>query len=245
MRSKRGPLGLLVLTAAFLVFAFGASSADAGRYSVTKWEGLTCKENADLPEELGPGGKEYGYETGPPKLPEPTEQCTNSTLGKQFTQAAGHPNFGITDFRLLTAPHPPFESGGFPTAFVKETIVNTPEGLSVNPEAPPQCTIAQLTTLSCPPASFVGVNYLTVAGETPDGEGKCEGEPLGFPVPGECLQVRVALPVYNLVPFNGSPSMVGFLTEAGPTFIVGSLSPVDQHVSSRSRATRLRWPARR
>ncbi len=39
------------------------------------------------------------------------------------------------------------------------------------------------------------------------------------------------MPVYNLVPFQGVPSMVAFPTEAGPTFIVGSLSPVDQHVT--------------
>src|SRR6202012_2511325 len=48
----------------------------------------------------------------------------------------------------------------------------------------------------------------------------------------ECLQARVAVPVYNLVPFNEVPSMVGFATAPGEaTFIVGSLSPVDQHVT--------------
>ena len=47
---------------------------------------------------------------------------------------------------------------------------------------------------------------------------------------GKCPKARVALPVYNMVPFEGAPSMVAFLTEAGATFIVGSLSPVDQHV---------------
>src|SRR6202012_1680970 len=51
------------------------------------------------------------------------------------------------------------------------------------------------------------------------------------PPAGECLQARVAVPVYNLVPFQGAPSMVGFETESGPTFIVGSLSPVDPHVT--------------
>ena len=53
----------------------------------------------------------------------------------------------------------------------------------------------------------------------------------GSLVANECLQLRIALPVYNMVPFQGVPSMVAFPTEAGPTFIVGSLSPVDQHVT--------------
>ncbi|HEX6688571.1 MAG TPA: hypothetical protein VF085_07900 [Solirubrobacterales bacterium] len=219
MRGKRGPLGLLVVTAAFLVFALGVSAAHAA-ISVKKWEALTCKENADLPTTLGPAGTEVGYES---TLVTPPEQCVTSTSAKQFTQAGGHPKNGITDFRLNTFPAVA-KVGGFPTAFIKEIVVDTPEGLSVNPEALPQCTVAQLTTLTCPPESFVGVNYLTVAAQSPAG-----APPECLPA-GECLQARVALPVYNMVSFQGVPSMVAFMTEAGPTFVEGSLSPVDQHV---------------
>ena len=53
-------------------------------------------------------------------------------------------------------------------------------------------------------------NYFTVARQGPP----C--------VAGDCTQARVKLPVYNLVPFHGVPSMVGFLTKTGPTFIVGA-----------------------
>jgi hypothetical protein len=207
--------------------AFVATAAHAN-LAIPKWQSLTCKENKDLPTgEFGV--PEPGYES---TLPAPTEQCTDEETpeneARWFTQAAGHPNFGITDFRLATLPNPPTtEAGGFPTGFIKEIVVDTPEGLSVNPEALPQCTIAQLTTLSCPSASLVGTNYLTVSAQQPNGEGKCTPSA----VAGECLQARVKLPVYNLVPFDGVPSMVGFLTEAGPTFIVGSLDPVDQHVT--------------
>lgn len=196
-----------------------ATGAQAAPITITKWESLTCKENNDLP--VTPGVPEPGYES---TLPTPPGQCTGAELIKLYTQAAGHPNFGITDFRLATFPPPPTtEVGGFPTSFVKDIIVDTPEGLSVNPEAAPQCTVEELTTLTCPPTAIVGFNYLTVAAQSPSG-GKCAPA-------GECLQARVKLPVYNLVPFEGSPSMVGFMTEAGPTFIVGSLSPVDQHVT--------------
>jgi hypothetical protein len=213
---------LLVLAVAVLGAAFVAPAANAA-VGVQKWESLTCKENTDLPAVLG--APEPGIEAS--LAPSPG-QCLGSTPERQFTQAAGHPNFGITDFRLDTYKN--FQGvGGFPTSFLKDIVVDTPEGLSVNPEALPQCAIAAFEEAKCPGNTLVGINYLTVAAQTPNSESKCTKPP--SPVAGECLQARVALPVYNLVPFNGTPSMVGFNTEGGPTFIVGSLSPVDQHVT--------------
>lgn len=213
---------LLLVAVGVLGAAFMASTANAA-VGITKWESLTCKENADLPLELGK--PEGGIESS---LLPPPGQCTGSTPEKLFTQAGAHPNYGITDFKINTYPNF-FGLGGFPTAFLKDIVVDTPEGLSVNPEALPQCTVDQLAKQACPPASLVGVNYLTVAAQTPNSENKCVKPET--PVENECLQARVALPVYNLVPIYGSPSMVGFLTEGGPTLIVGSLSPVDQHVT--------------
>jgi hypothetical protein len=214
---------LLILSAVMALGAAIFAPTSQANLVITKWESLTCKENKDLPPTPPYGVPEVGHEKDPPALPPPTEQCTSATPAKWFTQAAGHPNFGITDFRLATAPHPPTEAGGFPLGFIKEIVVNTPEGLSVNPEAVPQCTVALLSINKCPESTQVGTNYLTVSAQSPNGEGKC------LPA-GECLQARVALPVYNLVPFDGHPSMVGFLTKGGPTLIVGSLDPVDQHV---------------
>ena len=210
---------MVVLGMAMGLMALLVVPAAQGNLTIKKWESLTCKENKDIPTTLGV--PEVGYQS---TLPAPPEQCTNSTNSKFFSQAAGHPNFGITDFRIATAPHPGTEAGGFPLGFNKQIVVDTPEGLSVNPESLPQCPVSQLTLAKCPPTTFVGTNYLTVAAQNPNGEGKC------LPA-GECLQARVAVPVYNLVPFQGVPSMVGFVTEGGPTFIVGSLDPVDQHVT--------------
>ncbi len=218
MRVKASPLGLLTLTAAFLVLAFGASSAQ-GAFGISEWEALTCKENEDTPEVGEPPI------VGLAPLPKSLGQCTKEPASELewFTQAAGHPNFGITDFTLNTFPPPPASPvGGFPEGFVKDIVVDTPEGLSVNPEAAPQCTVKQLEETKCPPASQVGVNYLTVAAQSPS--------PTCAPNP-SCAQARIALPVYNLVPFEGSPSMVGFQTTfLHEVFIVGSLDPVDQHV---------------
>jgi hypothetical protein len=218
MRSKASPIGLLVLTAALFVLAIGASPAKAA-FGIASWEALTCKENVDTPPEFGE--KVVGF----PPAPD-AGQCTEETPTKWFKQAAGHPNFGITDFMLNTFSAPKFSL--FPEGFVKDIVVDTPEGLSVNPEATgAKCTVEQLKANppECPVQSLVGAVYLTVAGAAPP----CEKPP--FPVEA-CPQARVKLPVYNVVPFNHVPSMVGFPTSAPgePTFIVGSLDPVDQHV---------------
>ena len=213
MRSKRGPLGLLVLVSAFLVLALGASSAQA-EFGIESWVTLTCSENEDSPPLVGPP-----VEGEPPLEPSPNP-CTPTTPGKWFKQAAGHPPWAITDFTLNTLAVP--GAIGFPDGFVKDVVVEVPEGLSVNPEAAPKCTVEQMEltnpVATCPQA-IVGTNYLTVAIEAPGPE--C--------IP-KCEQRRVAVPVFNVDPFFGHPSMVGFPTGSGPVFIVGSLSPVDQHV---------------
>lgn len=221
MRGKRGPFGLIALTAAFFVLAFGASSAQAA-FGIASWEALTCTENTDTPANFGE--KVVGF----PPAPSPG-QCTKelSSESKWFKQAGGHPPIALTDFMLNTFSAAKFAL--FPEGFVKDIVVDTPEGLSVNPEATPvKCTVEQLKANppECPVQSLVGAAYLTVAGAAPP----CEKPP--FPVEA-CPQARVKLPVYNVVPFQGVPSMVGFPTSAPgePTFIVGSLDPVDQHVT--------------
>ena len=202
MRVPARSLGLLTLTAALLVFAIGASSAHAA-FGIENWESLTCKENVDTPALGG------GPVLGPFPLPQSGEQCTAETEEKWFTQAAGHPNFGITDFTLNN-------TAGAPEGAVKDIVVETPEGLSVNPEALPQCPLetAETAILTCPANSLVGINYLTVVA-----------------APGPTL-ARAAAPVYNVEPFQGVPSMVAFPNSAGKAvYIVGSLDPVDQHVT--------------
>jgi hypothetical protein len=201
--------------------AFAAPAAHAA-FGIEKWSAQTCNANSDTPEvKLQPEPLSPAV-TGKPPVQDPN-QCTGApaSSGKWFTQAAGHPNFAFTDFTLNTLLAP---EGfiGVPDGAVRDIIVDTPEGLSVNPEALPKCTLAQLGTNSCPPASFVGTNYFTVLGQAPE----CAPKP-----PGTCVQARVAVPVYNLVSEFGAPSMVGFLTTSGITKIVGSLNPVDQHVT--------------
>jgi hypothetical protein len=225
-------LGLLVLAAAFLVFAFGASPARAA-FGIAEWEVVTCAVNSDTP--LIPG--EAGALAGFFPLSEDAAQCnkTEASSARWYKQAGGHPNFGITDFTLNTLAVPT----GFPDGFIKEIVIDTPEGLNVNPEATPvKCTVAQMEeepktpVPACPLASIVGFNYLTVATESPSVPGKCDFEaPLG--VPDKCIVARIKLPVYNVVPFDGVPSMVAFPTKnvGEPAFVVGDLDPTDQHIT--------------
>src|SRR4051794_18807947 len=106
MRGKARPWGLLALTTAFLVLFIGVTGARA-EFGIAKWEALTCKENVDTPANFGE--KVIGF---PP--PPAAGQCTGATPEKWFTQAAGHPPFGITDFMLNT--------------FSSAPAVNFPEG---------------------------------------------------------------------------------------------------------------------
>jgi len=204
MRGSRSPLGLLALTAAFFVLAVGASSAQAA-FGIENWEVVTCKENADTP---ALGGKIEGTPTEVEES-KSAGQCTAATPTKWYKQAGGHPPFAITDFTLNNL-------GGFPEGFVKDIIVDAPEGLDVNPEAYPACPLAtaEAAITTCPLTTLVGINYLTVVTSV---------SPL--------KQARAAAPVFNIEPFQGHPSMVGFPDSAGnAVFIVGSLDPVDQHV---------------
>jgi hypothetical protein len=203
---------LIAVAVMALGAVFVAPSAQAA-FGIANWESLTCEENTDTP---ALGGKIIGL----PPLEQSPDQCTKATPAKFSKQAGIHPQWGITDFTLNTLTGSGAE--GFPDGFIKDIVVETPEGLSVNPEATPQCSLeqAEANLLLCSPLTIVGTNYLTVAAKAPGPE--C--------VP-KCPQVRAAVPVYNVEPFQGVPSMVAFPTEAGPTYIVGSLDPKDQHVT--------------
>jgi hypothetical protein len=148
----------VVAVVALLVAAFGAGSASA--ISIDKWEAGTCATNT-----------------------EPAPECTYaSPASSMYTQAAGHPNFGITDFTV---------GGTSGTNRTKRVHVELPKGLNVNPQAVPQCTEADFQADSCPAASQVGTSYVT-------------SEALGLPIG------PLPFPVYDLVPRNGEPALFGF-----------------------------------
>lgn len=221
MRGSRGPLGLLALTAAFFVLAFGASSAQA-EFGIAKWESLTCNTDASS---VGLGN---WAANGAP--------CLESSPPVDFyTQAAGHPNFGITAFLMNQTGGSP----NFPDGFMKENRVELPVGLGVNPQATPQCTPQQLsevigtepivlTKCALVPGAQVGWDYFTTISPGPP--------PATLPPAG--TEFTLKTPVYNVEtpddpssPLFGASSMAGFNVTGEPTLLIGDTDPVDQHIS--------------
>ncbi len=129
-----------------------------------------------------------------------------------FTQAAGHPNFGITDFKIKTAGTFPNEApeGAAEGEFITHIRTDVAPGVATNPEAPEKCSFKEFgqefepapgvhTGLfeapTCAAGSEIGVNNVIVwLGPKPSPEG---GD---LPIEGK---------VYNLVQPTGLASDFG------------------------------------
>jgi hypothetical protein len=80
-----------------------------------------------------------------------------------YTQAAGHPPWGITKFELN---HTGSGSSRFPEgAPLKRIRVDVPPGLAANPEALPKCTQSQFQAGSCPLNTKVGTTEMEAIAE--------------------------------------------------------------------------------
>jgi hypothetical protein len=161
-RNAVGIAGSLALIA-LLVAAFGASSASA--IGITNFEAGTCT----------------------------TGSCTYlGNQGEFFSQAAGHPAAGVTDFSINA-------TGSSDQA--KRVKVELPEGLNVNPVAVPQCPIETFKTNEAACAAMgskVGESFVTTEIEP------IEGVPIKIPVG------PLPFAVYDLEPNNGEPGLFGF-----------------------------------
>jgi hypothetical protein len=112
-----------------------------------------------------------------------------------FTQAAGHPPWGITKFVMKHS------GSSIEGASVKRIRVDVPPGLASNPQAPlPKCTVAQFQSnpKGCPAGSEVGTTEMEAV-----------AEPFGF------LPITLSLTgtVYNLEPPAGLPLDFGIAVE--------------------------------
>jgi hypothetical protein len=106
------------------------SGAQAAK-DLSKWEAGTCKEST----------------------------CSDAGAHSAFyTQAAGHPNFGITDFEFSSKTT---LVGEEPLVKVKDVRVDLPPGLAVDPEATETCSEKELNELNCPEAAKVGKDKAT------------------------------------------------------------------------------------
>jgi hypothetical protein len=129
------------LPAVAIAALLGALPAAAQAFAVEKWEAGTCKES----------------------------NCTDAGPESAFyTQAAGHPNFGLTDFEFKYKTEGVVKTWKTPEGHVKDVRVDLPPGLAVNPEAATAfCSEAELNSdeEKCPAASKVGVDQATGTAE--------------------------------------------------------------------------------
>ncbi len=159
-------LVLVSIASAALLLASTASAIE-----VAKWEAGTCANSGCKDSDVKEGHSNYFY-----------------------TQAAGHPDFGITDFRFATHEEG-FLKAQVPNEHVDDVRVDLPPGLAVNPEATTaKCTEAELNADEklCPPASQVGVDEAT-----------------GTATVLAKLTIEEEFPVYNMVRKPGQPARFG------------------------------------
>jgi len=155
---------------------FGASTAlaDTG--------GIIAPSDPDHPAE------DSGWQAGTCNFDAPT--CNVNSPSEQFFEAAGgHPPVGFTQF--IVKHEPPGES---PVGELKTVRVDLPPGLTVNPQATPQCPQAKFEEgpEECPEGSAVGESLVTAS-------------VAGVPTPVEPPPV-----VYNIEPPEGQPARFGF-----------------------------------
>jgi hypothetical protein len=141
-----------------------------------------------------------------------TPKCSPTTPGQIFNKAGGHPNFAFTQYIVK---HNTVVEGVLeePLGVVKTLRVDLPPGLTVNPQATLQCTLADFekTPTGCSPLSQVGQEEVTVALsiEIPNPSPPPATLPPKFVIaPNEPQKTLV--PLYNLVPKEGEPALFGF-----------------------------------
>jgi len=176
-----------------------AASAPAaqGAFGVQRFFASNCKE-----------AFETCGNTANPTLKQSEEQG--------FTQAGGHPNWGITDFTVKThvIQTTPFEAVA-PEGLITHIRTDVAPGLSTNPEAVPKCSLAEFGTTelvapgsgafaapTCAGGTVLGVNKVLVVVETP--------------TPGVFANVELEGTVYNLEPTTGLASEFGVALNLEP-----------------------------
>jgi hypothetical protein len=165
----RSRISLLVVAVSVCVLSTVPAYAEFG---VNRWEAGTCKVTS----------------------------CSDSGSSSTFyTQAAGHPSFGITDFRFNAEK---VGAAEVPDGHVKDVRVDLPPGLAVNPDATGRCTEAELEKSECPAESQVG-------------EDEATGTGFGL------ATVVEHFPVYDMVPRPGEPARFGVEVKSTALTLLG------------------------
>ncbi|HUB73009.1 MAG TPA: hypothetical protein VL979_03090 [Solirubrobacteraceae bacterium] len=181
-------LALLVASVCVAALCGFPFSPEAFSFGLTKWEAGTCTNVECKDSDVEEGHSEYFYR-----------------------QAAGHPDFGITDFRFATTENGILKAQ-VPIGHVKDVRVDLPPGLAVNPEATEvKCTEAELNSNkeACPPESQVGVDEAT-----------------GTATVIVKATIEEEFPVYNMERKPGEPARFGVEVNSAKLRLAG-LKPTD------------------
>ncbi len=192
----RGAVVAVVLT---VVMAFGAAASSAQIIGPqdpndpqvdSPWQAGTCKAD-----------------------PPPPGQCSVATQSLFYEEAAGHPPKGFTQLivnkeKVELVPPISFER---PVGNLRTVRVDLPTGLTVNPQATPQCKLegeqSPETCAGSAPLSKVGVSEIEVTnaltGVTPP---------------------ALKADVYNIVPKDGEPARFGFTLAGSDIFLEADVS---------------------
>ncbi len=181
-------IALLILFTGTLT-CLSVPSAQAA-FGVKVWEAGTCKE----------------------------ESCSDSGSHSAFyTQAAGHPNFGITLFEFNNK-EVGIAKAKEPEGHVKDVRVDLPPGLAVNPEATKQCTeeLLDATPEECPKESQVGEDDAVGTVTLNEVLGGIAKLPEGTKVSSE-----EKFSVFNMVRKAGEAARFGVAIESGTLSLLG------------------------
>jgi hypothetical protein len=184
MRNRAGKLSAIVFAvAAFaLVFALPAHAVN-------------------IIESQEPGGKAETNAAGWQAGTCSADPCSAETPGLFFKQAAGHPQKGFT--QIIVRHEPGLLPGSkVPVGNLKTVLVDLPAGLSVNPQATPQCQLAAgASPATCPLSTQVGTSSLTAVNPLTSA---------GLPL---------SAPVFNIAPRQGEPARFGFSVLGNDIFL--------------------------
>jgi hypothetical protein len=151
-----------------------------------------------------------------------TAASTEAEHSELFTQAAGHPAIGVTDFTIKSKEISQALPGQFaPEGNVKSVRTDVGPGESTNPEAVAKCSVADFSGTEVAPGFFTGPTCATSGpGNTVIGknEVKLVAEAPSPAPPGTFVNVELEGKLYNLVQPNGLSAYFGValdLTKAG------------------------------
>ncbi|HUB37083.1 MAG TPA: hypothetical protein VL972_09680 [Solirubrobacteraceae bacterium] len=132
------------------------------------------------------GVQEANFEAGTCTNPSCTYASVEANHGEAFTQAAGHPPWGLTAFELNRRKG---TLGYEPEGAIKRLRVDVPPGLAADPQALPTCEPALFEAGKCPAEAKVGTTEMTAFVLTSD--------------------ITISGDVYNLPPAPGLPLRFG------------------------------------